>query len=150
MGMKNLFQISELLNEAIEKMPKKGPAEGWTGPLFGPDVAKHLSKNQMKAIVNDPDYSAHVSHPQHIPVFKVAKNTDGTKSVKVGNTEGSKHIEYKVANNGKLHTKIVYEKDNSGHPDVKWRVSSFEDIKAKEDEEKAKEAQKKSAARKKK
>lgn len=149
--MKNLNQISELLNEAIEKMPKEGPAEGWTGPLFGPDVAKHLSKNQLRAIVNDPDYAAHVKHPQHLPVFKVHKFSPSVKKVKVGNTEGTHHIEYSVSNPGKLLSKIVYEKeDQSMHPGVKWRIASFEDIAAKEAEEKAKEAAKKASARKKK
>jgi CTP:phosphocholine cytidylyltransferase-like protein len=137
--MKTLVQLSELLSEAIEKMPKEGPKDGWTNHLVGQDVAKHLSKNQFKAIVNDSDYAAHVKHSKHIPVFKVNKSESNIKKVKVGNTAGTHHVEYSVSNAGKLLSKIVYEKEDQHiHSGVKWRVASFEDIKAKEEKEKAK------------
>ncbi len=144
--MKTLAQISDLLTEGKKK---EAYSDDWTNPLFGPDVAKHLSKKQITAIVSDPDYAKYVKHPQHLPVFKVNKFSSSVKKVRVGNTEGTHHIEYAVSNAGKALTKAVYEKEDGIHPQVKWRLHSQEDMAAKEAEEKAKEQAKKAALRKK-
>lgn len=140
--MKTLKQYVELLPESTDS--------GWSGALVGPDIAKYLSKKQVMAIVSDPDYGKFVKHDEHIPVFKVNKDSDSTKKVKVGNTEGKHHIEYSISNAGKALTRSVYEKEDNTHPQVKWRLHSFEDMAAKEAEEKAKEQAKKAVARKKK
>lgn len=143
--MKTLAQISDLLTEG----KKEAHSDDWTPPLFGPDIAKHLSKKQITSIVSDPDYAKFVKHPQHLPVFKVNRFSPSVKKVRVGNTEGTHHIEFSVSTAGKALTKAVYEKEDGVHPQVKWRLHSQEDMAAKEAEEKAKEQAKKAALRKK-
>lgn len=111
-----------------------GDESSWSEPLVGSKVSKHLSKNQVRGLLSDEDYSSVVKHHNHIPVFRVkigkklVSDKDGVKEVKVGNTGGTHHIHYKISNQGKILKKTVFRKESGLHPKMDWAIQSKWDI----------------------
>lgn len=128
--MKTLLELNTLLEGKTD--------EGWTGPIAGADVAKHLTKAELRHMVSDEDYMKHVKHNTHIPVFKVQQFSHNVKKVRVGNTEGNHFMEFALRKGGTPASKIVYARDNSGHPDIKWAVAKVHDFVEEEEKERAK------------